>query len=168
MHGMRKWDASTNREHTTDKIDGRQLEPSDMQSFLSRFFAVAGTGSPPDRSVVEAVCTQIDRLLEIFERQEAFHFYTSSLLLYYDQDDPLHTAGVCMIDFAFTYHVSEILMNERLESKRDEGYVFGLRNLAGLLRAIAADQTYTPHTPTSPSLVRLLHPSDAPAPESTQ
>ncbi len=101
--------------------------------------------APHSRFAIHQVLAQVQQILEIFERQSKYHFFASSLLVYYDGDAlwepvPEHSnqstsqvdlrANVRMIDFT---HVRDDV------GGRDEGYIQGLRVVTRILQTILSE-----------------------------
>lgn len=77
----------------------------------------------------------VKQLRTAFQQQRAFRFFTSSLLLVYDAANPLVTARVVMVDFAFTYERWELINknDEDAGLELDQGYLKALDSLYVLL-----------------------------------
>lgn len=65
-----------------------------------------------------------------------FRFYTSSLLLIYDNNNPINTIKIAMIDFAHTYSINELSDEQIIDKNYDDGYIFGIKNLIKLFECI--------------------------------
>eukprot|EP01065_Artemidia_motanka_P002797 TRINITY_DN11318_c0_g1_i1.p1 TRINITY_DN11318_c0_g1~~TRINITY_DN11318_c0_g1_i1.p1 ORF type:complete len:493 (+),score=160.63 TRINITY_DN11318_c0_g1_i1:97-1479(+) len=143
VHGMRRWEPSIGDYVSMDKLLGRELQQDSLLATLRGFFA-GGEGA------LGRITDRLERLIKVFEKQEFFHFYTTSLLLFFDMKTPAATADVCMIDFAYTYPVAEVLAAEpgKQMPRRDEGYLLGLRNLLRLLTAVRDGSPFVPLPPT--------------------
>ncbi|KAJ9470545.1 putative inositol polyphosphate kinase [Diplonema papillatum] len=151
MHGMKRWDPVNNKYQHFNKLQGRELRDDTIARWMTQFF-VTDTSEKPNKPLVLAVLQRLEQLKEIFETQELFHFYTSSLLVFYDLERPVQTADICMVDFAFTYPVSDVLAIEPMQSKRDEDYLFGLSNLINLHKAILSNGKLKPVPKPKPCL----------------
>eukprot|EP01063_Lacrimia_lanifica_P033668 TRINITY_DN6052_c1_g2_i1.p1 TRINITY_DN6052_c1_g2~~TRINITY_DN6052_c1_g2_i1.p1 ORF type:complete len:548 (+),score=141.11 TRINITY_DN6052_c1_g2_i1:35-1678(+) len=158
LHGMNVYDPRSGQHITRDKMHGRSLRDDTIQPVLEEMLQTA-PGGGVNKALCGRLVARLEQLREVFETQRSFHFYTSSLLLCYDHDDPVETASICMVDFAFTYAVSEIQKHEHLASTRDEGYLFGLRNLIKLLNCCAAGEAFFP-IPNEASHRELLYPEE--------
>eukprot|EP00756_Hemistasia_phaeocysticola_P037056 Hpha_TRINITY_DN16676_c1_g4::TRINITY_DN16676_c1_g4_i1::g.182840::m.182840/K07756/IP6K, IHPK; inositol-hexakisphosphate 5-kinase len=148
LHGMKKWDSGRGEYVSMDKFRGRGLQHDTLLHTLRDFFSDQGELINP---ALNRILQRLEKLVSVFEQQEQFHFYTSSLLLFYDMGNPAETADVCMIDFAYTYPVNEVLRAEPRKGipRRDEGYLLGLHNLQRLLLCVSTyAEDFVPVPPT--------------------
>eukprot|EP00760_Papus_ankaliazontas_P033276 PhM_4_TR6278/c0_g1_i1/m.30246/K07756/IP6K, IHPK; inositol-hexakisphosphate 5-kinase len=141
LAGMRVWDRTTKDFISYNKTFGRTLTTETLPHVLcGQFFN-------HDKQLIKQFHEKVVALQSVFERQELFQFFTSSLLFAYDSaattPDGLHPRLV-MIDFAYTYETYELKL-ERDEQEQqeqednnnnkniDRGYLFGLTSLRRML-----------------------------------
>lgn len=111
---------------TKDKTYGRSLEPERAYEGLATFLH---NGRALRTDVIVQFLEELEGLIACFEKQTAYHFYSTSLLLVYDghEGEGAGTEVVLkMIDFA---HV-----RTDTAGRRDEGFLYGLTNLQRRLR----------------------------------
>lgn len=116
--GMKVWQLQGNYENW-GKEYGRSLCPGHVQYALGEYFWDGSHIQLP--SLLEAIA-QLEHLLVVLEDVTSYQFYCSSLLFVRDSTH----CTVKMIDFA------HVLPSEH----RDEGYLYGLRNLLRLLKGV--------------------------------
>jgi hypothetical protein len=155
ISGMRLCDRRSSKTTHYNKVQGRELTTESMLGFVRVFFL--NEVGAVDTLLVKRFMELLQGLEDVFQCQELFHFFTSSLLLTYDAADPVNTAAVTMVDFAHTYTVPEILRSEPQNTPRDEGYLAGLQNLVKTLQGVLdgvelVDGIFPPRMPSFSSL----------------
>ena len=144
IHGMKLWRGDDTEPIVHDKYKGRKLTEDTIRDFIKQFVITERTGYRVDKQLCAALLSRVQQLIKLFEVQESCHFYTSSLLVFFDMDSPVETCNICMIDFAFTYPVTAIEKHEVLDSRRDTGYLLGLKNISSILTSICNGIPYVP------------------------
>ncbi|XP_036024340.1 inositol hexakisphosphate kinase 3 [Onychomys torridus] len=130
-----------------DKYYGRKLSEEGFKQALSQFLH---DGTRLRTELLEPILGRLQALLTVIRSQSSYRFYSSSLLIIYDgqeppQNTPETTQGspsgdpakvdVRMIDFAHTTYKGS--WNEHITHEGpDPGYIFGLENLIGILQDI--------------------------------
>ncbi|XP_008579785.1 PREDICTED: inositol hexakisphosphate kinase 3 [Galeopterus variegatus] len=139
-----------------DKYYGRKLS---VEGFRQALYQFLHDGTRLRRELLEPILHQLRALLSVIRSQSSYRFYSSSLLITYDGQEPLErTPGslhpqeasqmahgsspgdltkvdVRMIDFAHTTYKGS--WNEHITyDGPDPGYIFGLENLIGILQNI--------------------------------
>ncbi|CAG9571217.1 inositol polyphosphate kinase-like protein [Leishmania major strain Friedlin] len=128
LAGYRRWNADEGRYNCRSKLQCRCLSLNEVKSEMSTFLLHS-------REMEQVFRRQLQRLRVAFSQQTIFRFYTSSLLFVYDADDPLKTARVTMVDFAYTYESKELLQggDPDADFDYDVGYLKALDTLLSLL-----------------------------------
>ncbi|TPP53517.1 Inositol polyphosphate kinase family protein [Leishmania donovani] len=128
LAGYRRWNADEGRYNCRSKLQCRCLSLNEVKSEMSTFLLHS-------REMEQVFRRQLQRLRVAFSQQTIFRFYTSSLLFVYDADDPLKTARVTMVDFAYTYESKELLQDGDPDADfdYDVGYLKALDTLLSLL-----------------------------------
>ncbi|GET87056.1 inositol polyphosphate kinase-like protein, putative [Leishmania tarentolae] len=128
LAGYRRWNAEEGRYNCRSKLQCRCLSLKEVKNEMSIFLL-------HNRDMEQVFRRQLQRLRVAFSQQTIFRFYTSSLLFVYDADDPLKTARVTMVDFAYTYESKELLQDgdPDAEFAYDVGYLKALDTLLSLL-----------------------------------
>jgi hypothetical protein len=130
--GLRQWDVSADSWKCMGRHEARALSVNGVRDVLADFGAILGT-----TALLERFRELIAGLRDVFEVQNDFRLYTSSLLLIYDAARPVETARISMVDFAYTYLVEEVHAAPDGDSDvRDEGYYFGLTTLVEMLTGV--------------------------------
>lgn len=114
-----------------DKYYGRRLKASELKNELYEFLH---NGVRLRVDIIEQFLSRLHWLYQHMESQRYFNFYSSSLLFVYEGDEVVSSpvvADVRMIDFAHT---------QRCVGERDDGYMFGLSNLIGLIESLLEDE----------------------------
>ncbi|XP_051009459.1 inositol hexakisphosphate kinase 3 [Acomys russatus] len=130
-----------------DKYYGRKLSVDGFRQALSQFLH---DGTRLRSELLEPILHRLQALLTVIRSQSSYRFYSSSLLIIYDGQEPPQKApqparggtsgdpakvDVRMIDFAHTTYKGS--WNEHITYEGpDTGYIFGLENLIGILRDI--------------------------------
>lgn len=143
-----------------DKYYGRKLSADGFRQALYQFLH---DGTRLRTELLAPIQRQLQALLSVIRSQSSYRFYSSSLLVIYDGQEPPERApgsphpqeapqpapGSCpgglpkvdvrMIDFAHTTYKGS--WNERSTyDGPDPGYIFGLENLIQILRDIQEGQ----------------------------
>jgi inositol-hexakisphosphate kinase len=128
--GMQVYKKPSNTFLFHDKYYGRRLKPDELKHELFEFLH---NGLRLRVDVMEQYLSKLRWLYQHMEKQNYFNFYSSSLLFVYEGDDmaPSPMADVRMIDFAHT---------QRCKGEKDDGYLFGLSNLIGLISSLLEDE----------------------------
>lgn len=128
LSGYRRWNADEERYNCRSKLQCRCLSLNEVKSEMSTFLLHS-------REMEQVFRQQLQRLRVAFSQQTIFRFYTSSLLFVYDADDPLKTARVTMVDFAYTYESKELLQDGDPDAHfdYDVGYLKAIDTLLSLL-----------------------------------
>eukprot|EP00759_Apiculatamorpha_spiralis_P054250 PhF_6_TR688/c1_g1_i2/m.1083/K07756/IP6K, IHPK; inositol-hexakisphosphate 5-kinase len=140
ISGMKLYSRKTDMVTQYDKAVGRELTVQTMLAFLKEFFL--DQNGRVDEKLCQIFLNRLAQLQTFFEQQEMFHFFTSSLLLTYDANNPYDTAEVTMVDFAYTYTADEIFANgtpTTIHTRRDEMYLVGVKNLRHIIDGIKED-----------------------------
>ncbi|KAG5509370.1 hypothetical protein JKF63_06680 [Porcisia hertigi] len=128
LAGYRRWDPEEKQYRFRSKLQCRFLTLEEVKSEMSDFLHHS-------REIEHVFRRQLQRLRVAFSQQTVFRFYTSSLLFVYDAEDPLRTARVTMVDFAYTYESKELLQggDPDAEFDYDIGYLKAIDTLLSLL-----------------------------------
>lgn len=111
-----------------DKYDGRRYKEEDLVP-ETRWFFHNGTLMRDD--CVRLVLIKLREFAQHMEQQTQFSFYSTSLLIVYEGDfvtGQVPRVDVRMIDFAHTKQLNG--------TRPDDGYMFGLRYLIGVLERV--------------------------------
>ncbi|CAM2107397.1 inositol hexakisphosphate kinase 3 isoform X1 [Caretta caretta] len=154
--GMQVYQADTGQFLCKDKYYGRKLSPDGFRQALYQFLH---NGNRLRTDVLEPIVSQLKALLSVIKSQSSYRFYSSSLLIIYDGQEPKenketldnhpqgcfqninrtmpHGTGypkvdVRMIDFAHTTYKGS-KYNHTIYDGPDHGYIFGLENLVKIL-----------------------------------
>ncbi|XP_062461523.1 inositol hexakisphosphate kinase 3 [Pezoporus occidentalis] len=156
--GMQVYQADTGHFLCKDKYYGRKLSPEGFRQTLHQFLC---NGNHLRMDLLEPIILRLKALLSVIRKQSSYRFYSSSLLIIYDGQEPkentapldnhLHfqrtncTAShgthhsrvdVRMIDFAHTTFKGS-KCNHTTYDGPDHGYIFGLENLIKILQNIS-------------------------------
>ncbi|XP_029799624.1 inositol hexakisphosphate kinase 3 [Suricata suricatta] len=139
-----------------DKYYGRKLSVEGFRQALHQFLH---DGTRLRKELLEPIQSQLRALLSVIRNQSSYRFYSSSLLIIYDgQEPPERTSGglhppealqpahgsssrglykvdVRMIDFAHTTYKGSWNEHTTYDGP-DPGYIFGLENLIQILQDI--------------------------------
>lgn len=128
LAGYRRWNAEESRYEFRTKLQCRTLTLAEVKNEFSAFMLRS-------RELERVFQRQLQRLRVAFSQQTVFRFYTSSLLFVYDAEDPLATARVTMVDFAYTYESKELLQggDPDADFAYDVGYLKAIDTLLSLL-----------------------------------
>ncbi|KPA77188.1 putative Inositol polyphosphate kinase-like protein [Leptomonas pyrrhocoris] len=128
LAGYRRWNTAESRYSFRSKLQCRTLTLHEVKNEISAFML-------HNRELERVFQRQLQRLRVAFSQQTVFRFYTSSLLFVYDAEDPLATARVTMVDFAYTYESKELLQggDPDADFAYDVGYLKAIDTLLSLL-----------------------------------
>ncbi|XP_005389565.1 PREDICTED: inositol hexakisphosphate kinase 3 [Chinchilla lanigera] len=139
-----------------DKYYGRKLSAEGFRQALCQFLH---NGACQRTELLQPILHRLQALLAVIRSQSSYRFYSSSLLIIYDGQEPLEmTPGgqhppeaspmgpavphrglakvdVRMIDFAHTTYKGSWKEHTTYDGP-DPGYIFGLENLIGILQDI--------------------------------
>ncbi|XP_048203904.1 inositol hexakisphosphate kinase 3 [Perognathus longimembris pacificus] len=140
-----------------DKYYGRKLSVDGFRQALHQFLH---DGTRFRIELLEPILHRLRALLSVIRSQSSYRFYSSSLLLIYDGQEPLERTppghmqpqealqlahgsaseglakvDIRMIDFAHTTYKGSWKEHTTYDGP-DPGYIFGLENLIGILQAI--------------------------------
>ncbi|XP_042540305.1 inositol hexakisphosphate kinase 3 [Dipodomys spectabilis] len=142
-----------------DKYYGRKLSVDGFRQALHQFLH---DGTRLRRELLEPILCRLRALLSVIQSQISYRFYSSSLLLIYDGQEPLERTrdhmhpqealqladgsaseglakvDIRMIDFAHTTYKGSWKEHTTYDGP-DTGFIFGLENLIGILQAIQGD-----------------------------
>ncbi|KAM6182570.1 inositol hexakisphosphate kinase 3 [Erethizon dorsatum] len=143
-----------------DKYYGRKLSAEGFRQALCQFLH---NGARRRTELLQPILHRLQALLAVIRSQSSYRFYSSSLLVIYDGQEPLEmTAGgqhppeapqmapgvsprglakvdIRMIDFAHATYKGSWKELTTYDGP-DPGYIFGLENLIGILRDIQEGQ----------------------------
>ncbi|XP_028925733.1 inositol hexakisphosphate kinase 3 isoform X1 [Ornithorhynchus anatinus] len=150
--GMQVYQADTQHFLCKDKYYGRKLSVDGFRQALYQFLH---NGTCLQTAFLQPILSQLEELLSVIKTQSSYRFYSSSLLIIYEgQDPPERTPRSClpktnctspraprqvdvrMIDFAHTTFKGSQCTKTAYDGP-DPGYIFGLENLIRILRDIA-------------------------------
>ncbi|NWS43550.1 IP6K3 kinase, partial [Probosciger aterrimus] len=156
--GMQVYQADTGHFLCKDKYYGRKLSPEGFRQTLRQFLC---NGNRLQMDLLEPIVLRLKALLSVIRKQSSYRFYSSSLLIIYDGQEPkentapldnhLHLqktncatshgthhsrVDVRMIDFAHTTFKGS-KCNHTTYDGPDHGYIFGLENLIKILQNIS-------------------------------
>uniref|UniRef100_A0A672UMY6 Kinase n=1 Tax=Strigops habroptila TaxID=2489341 RepID=A0A672UMY6_STRHB len=156
--GMQVYQADTGHFLCKDKYYGRKLSPEGFRQTLRQFLC---NGNHLRMDLLEPIILRLKALLSVIRKQSSYRFYSSSLLIIYDGQEPkentapldnhLHfqktncttsqgthhsRVDVRMIDFAHTTFKGS-KCNHTTYDGPDHGYIFGLENLIKILQNIS-------------------------------
>uniref|UniRef100_A0A8B9FEG9 Kinase n=1 Tax=Amazona collaria TaxID=241587 RepID=A0A8B9FEG9_9PSIT len=156
--GMQVYQADTGHFLCKDKYYGRKLSPEGFRQTLRQFLC---NGNHLRMDLLEPIILRLKALLSVIRKQSSYRFYSSSLLIIYDGQEPkenmapldnhLHfqktncttshgphhsRVDIRMIDFAHTTFKGS-KCNHTTYDGPDHGYIFGLENLIKILQNIS-------------------------------
>ncbi|KAK7195984.1 inositol polyphosphate kinase-like protein [Novymonas esmeraldas] len=128
LAGYRRWSAEDAQYKFRSKLQCRCLTLSEVKGEIATFLLHS-------REMEHVFRRQLQRLRVAFSQQTVFRFFTSSLLFVYDAEDPLSTARVTMVDFAYTYESRELAQggDPDADFAYDIGYLKAIDTLLSLL-----------------------------------
>ncbi|MBZ3887567.1 Inositol hexakisphosphate kinase 3 [Sciurus carolinensis] len=136
-----------------DKYYGRKLS---VEGFRQTLYQFLHDGSRLRAELLEPILHRLRALLSVIRSQSSYRFYSSSLLIIYDGQEPtpggmhpqeapqkapgsapagLAKVDIRMIDFAHTTYKGSWNEHTTYDGP-DPGYIFGLENLIGILQDI--------------------------------
>ncbi|XP_043932423.1 inositol hexakisphosphate kinase 3 [Protopterus annectens] len=134
-----------------NKYYGRKLSKEGFQQTLFQFLH---NGERLRTDLLDPVLLLLQRLMSVIEQQNSYRFYSSSLLIIYEGEDPTREndrtslptnqnksamIDVRMIDFAHTtYNTSKD--NYTTYDGPDNGYLLGLQTLIGIFQNLKAGE----------------------------
>ncbi|KAL4675875.1 hypothetical protein H8959_010020 [Pygathrix nigripes] len=154
--GMQVYQTDTKYFLCKDKYYGRKLS---VEGFRQALYQFLHNGSHLRRELLEPILQQLRALLSVIRSQSSYRFYSSSLLIIYDGQEPperapgsphpqevpqaahgsspggLTKVDVRMIDFAHTTYKGSWNEHTTYDGP-DPGYIFGLENLIRILQDI--------------------------------
>ncbi|XP_069420230.1 inositol hexakisphosphate kinase 3 [Ovis canadensis] len=121
-----------------DKYYGRKLS---VEGFRQALYQFLHDGTRFRMELLEPIQHQLQALLSVIRSQSSYRFYSSSLLIIYDGQEPPPTphgtnvskVDVRMIDFAHTTYKGSWNEHTTYDGP-DPGYIFGLENLIQILQ----------------------------------
>lgn len=127
-----------------DKYYGRKLS---VEGFRQALYQFLHDGTRFRMELLEPIQHQLQALLSVIRSQSSYRFYSSSLLIIYDGQEPPQTphgtnvskVDVRMIDFAHTTYKGSWNEHTTYDGP-DPGYIFGLENLIQILQGIHKGQ----------------------------
>ncbi|KFW76651.1 Inositol hexakisphosphate kinase 3, partial [Manacus vitellinus] len=151
--GMQVYQADTGHFLCKDKYFGRKLSPEGFRQTLRQFLC---TGNQLRTDLLEPIVLRLKALLSVIRKQSSYRFYSSSLLIIYDGQEPKESAApldhhlplpkthganparvdVRMIDFAHTTFKGSKSSPTPYDGP-DHGYIFGLENLIKILQSLS-------------------------------
>ncbi|KAM8988201.1 inositol hexakisphosphate kinase 3 [Ara ararauna] len=163
--GMQVYQADTGHFLCKDKYYGRKLSPEGFRQTLRQFLC---NGNHLRMDLLEPIILRLKALLSVIRKQSSYRFYSSSLLIIYDGQEPkentapldnhlhfqktncttshgthLSRVDVRMIDFAHTTFKGS-KCNHTTYDGPDHGYIFGLENLIKILQNISEGKREIP------------------------
>ncbi|KAI1715080.1 inositol polyphosphate kinase domain-containing protein [Ditylenchus destructor] len=140
--GLQIYDPVTQQYTYINKFEGRRMDRLKFYDELLIFFRQAG------RSRITQLIGRLENLKGVLLAAEGFRFFSSSLLIAYDGDEPAmdertrthndHYShpdiSLAMIDFA--HSTFQGFMEDKLYTGVDEGYLLGMDSLITILKAI--------------------------------
>ncbi|KFP85553.1 Inositol hexakisphosphate kinase 3, partial [Acanthisitta chloris] len=156
--GMQVYQEDTGHFLCKDKYYGRTLSPEGFRQTLRQFLC---NGNHLRTDVLEPIILRLKALLSVIRKQSSYRFYSSSLLIIYDGQEPKESTAaldhhlpfppprralpraaspsrvdVRMIDFAHTTFQGS-KSNPIPHDGPDHGYIFGLENLIKILQNLS-------------------------------
>ncbi|NWU12813.1 IP6K3 kinase, partial [Cephalopterus ornatus] len=151
--GMQVYQADTGHFLCKDKYYGRKLSPEGFRQTLRQFLC---TGNQLRAELLEPIILRLKALLSVIRKQSSYRFYSSSLLIIYDGQEPKESTAavdhhlpfpkthgtnparvdVRMIDFAHTTFKGS-KSSPTPHDGPDHGYIFGLENLIKILQNLS-------------------------------
>ncbi|KAI1708181.1 inositol polyphosphate kinase domain-containing protein [Ditylenchus destructor] len=139
--GLQIYDPVTQQYTYINKFEGRRMDRLKFYDALLIFFRQAG------RSRLTQLIGRLENLKGVLLVSEGFRFFSSSLLIAYDGDEPAKEErasthshyshpdiSLAMIDFA--HSTFQGFMEDKLYTGVDEGYLLGMDSLITILKAI--------------------------------
>lgn len=155
---LKVYQADTGHFLCKDKYYGRKLSPEGFRQTLRQFLC---NGNHLRTDLLEPIILRLKALLSVIRKQSSYRFYSSSLLIIYDGQEPKENAApldkhlrlptpkyspapgshharvdVRMIDFAHTTFKGS-KCNHPTYDGPDHGYIFGLENLIKILQNLS-------------------------------
>ena len=123
-----------------NKYYGRKLTVDGFKQALCQFIH---NGTALRTDLLPAMIARLSELRAVLQRQHSFRFFTSSLLVIYDGQEPLHDqpersaradVDVRMIDFAHATHKD--FDDPVQHTGPDQGFIFGVESLISMLKTV--------------------------------
>ncbi|XP_017691212.1 PREDICTED: inositol hexakisphosphate kinase 3 [Lepidothrix coronata] len=150
---LQVYQADTGHFLCKDKYFGRKLSPEGFRQTLRQFLS---PGNQLRTDLLEPIILRLKALLSVIRKQSSYRFYSSSLLIIYDGQEPKESAApldhhlplpkthganparvdVRMIDFAHTTFKGSKSSPTPYDGP-DHGYIFGLENLIKILQSLS-------------------------------
>ncbi|RDD46902.1 Inositol polyphosphate multikinase [Trichoplax sp. H2] len=126
IDGMKVYNSDTGNYDDYDKIFGRKLDDDTIVNGLSLFY-------PKEEgwkiSLIDNTILRLQALLQWFNSQSRWLFFSSSLLIVYDSDkDSSNEVDIKLVDFTHTYE-SAVVMNDTNANCTDNNTIYGLNSL---------------------------------------
>jgi len=117
---MKVYQTATDDFKSYEKTWGKKVTTETVVESLTKFF---DNGEDIRKELVDGFLEILRKILAFFDGQKELRFYSSSVLFLYDgkKTDATPKVDIRMIDFAHVHPVTD--------DGRDEGYIFGLKNL---------------------------------------
>lgn len=112
---MQLFEAETLSYSYINKYDGRKMNKTQFQNVLRRFFSTAG------RKRTQGLIEKLQNLHAVLSEAEGLRFFSSSLLIAYDEEHRTNTeceVTLKMIDFAHSTFVG--FLDDKIYSGPDE------------------------------------------------
>jgi len=129
LSGLRVYHPTKSAYEVRDKDFGKKVKEETFLDALRLFFS---NGETTRKQAVLDALRVLRRIKEYISNQKDLRFYSSSLLFIYEGDDieGNHSGmDIRMIDFAHVHPIHD--------GGRDEGYIFGLTHLLGLMETLS-------------------------------
>ncbi|XP_037068736.1 inositol hexakisphosphate kinase 1-like [Pollicipes pollicipes] len=140
INGMQVYQVNLSRFICRNKYYGRKLAVDGFKQALCQFI---DNGSVLRTDLLGAMIARLSELRDVLQRQHSFRFFTSSLLVIYDGQEPRHDVpessarvdvDVRMIDFAHATHKD--FDDPVQHSGPDQGFIFGVESLISVLKTV--------------------------------
>eukprot|EP00026_Physarum_polycephalum_P010597 Phypoly_transcript_10764.p1 GENE.Phypoly_transcript_10764~~Phypoly_transcript_10764.p1 ORF type:complete len:377 (+),score=36.52 Phypoly_transcript_10764:133-1131(+) len=121
--------------YTVDRLFGRGLTPETVEDAVAAFLF---DGKTVRTELIPSILVGLRRMISVLEDPTfPFRFYTSSLLFIYEGDTQTTKGRTPRVDIKIIDFAHAIPKTDK-EGEGDDGFLFGLRNLAILFQNIAA------------------------------
>nr|XP_015197903.1 PREDICTED: inositol hexakisphosphate kinase 3 isoform X1 [Lepisosteus oculatus] len=136
LGGMQVFQVTSDHFLCRNKYYGRTLSGAGLRQALCQFLH---NGRWVRRELIGPILQRLGQLRAVLQRQGSYRFYSSSLLLIYEgveSPSASPSVDVRMIDFAHTTFRGAHHPHTPAYDGPDQGYIFGLDNLIGILKEI--------------------------------